>query len=233
MAYTTFDEHLMKYEGGIFDLTKFSGLNQYQNYTTTQLSEHGVEFGEDSLVDKTILNNLSIGEEWSFWKFSNASEFILKKSGTNAVNIGFKSNGVATWAFIFSQASFFLGSRVSYLTIADNGSGKLFICLLQSNDAHNQWSATNFGGTDSNQDTYVRNMIEGAIPPPEYHNGAGSGYIGNTLLSEKKMVGYNVPTSDTASTKTESVETFSATPTADTPKAGNGFARITFLRGLE
>lgn len=63
--------------------------------------------------------------------------------------------------------------------------------------------------------------------------GAGSGYIGNALLSNKKMVGYNVPTSDTASTKTESVETYSATAEADKPKAGNGFVRITWLRELE
>ena len=60
--------------------------------------------------------------------------------------------------------------------------------------------------------------------------GAGSGYIGNSLLSNKKMVGYNVPTSDATGTKTESVQVYSASGEENKPKAGNGMARITFLR---
>lgn len=59
--------------------------------------------------------------------------------------------------------------------------------------------------------------------------GAGSGYIGNSLLSNKKMVGYNVPTSSAESTKTESVNEASETPIANKPKIGNGFARIKLL----
>lgn len=60
--------------------------------------------------------------------------------------------------------------------------------------------------------------------------GAGSGYIGNSLLSNKKMVGYNVPTSSSADTKTESVEVFDSNYVANKPKVGNGHARIKFLR---
>ena len=59
--------------------------------------------------------------------------------------------------------------------------------------------------------------------------GAGSGYIGNSLVSNKKMVGYNVPTSSAEATKTESVSVYSATKEANKPKAGNGFARIKFI----
>lgn len=62
--------------------------------------------------------------------------------------------------------------------------------------------------------------------------GAGSGYIGNALLSNKKMVGYNVPTSSAESTKTESVNTYSANAEANKPKAGNGFVKITWLREI-
>lgn len=62
--------------------------------------------------------------------------------------------------------------------------------------------------------------------------GAGSGYIGNALLDAKKMVGFNVPTSDVASTKTESVNVYNATAEENKPKAGNGFAKITWLRDL-
>ena len=60
--------------------------------------------------------------------------------------------------------------------------------------------------------------------------GAGSGYIGNSLLSNKKMVGYNVPTSSAEGTKTESVNEVSASAVSGKPKSGNGFARIKFLR---
>ena len=59
--------------------------------------------------------------------------------------------------------------------------------------------------------------------------GAGSGYIGNSLVSNKKMVGYNVPTSSAGGTKTESVNVYSAIKEANKPKAGNGFARIKYL----
>lgn len=68
---------------------------------------------------------------------------------------------------------------------------------------------------------------------PSYGGGAGSGYIGNSLLSNKKMVGYNVPTSSAESTKTESVNEASATPVGGKPKIGNGFVRIKFLRDLD
>ena len=71
--------------------------------------------------------------------------------------------------------------------------------------------------------------------PPDQNRsgGAGSGYIGNPLLSNKKMVGYNVPTSSAESTKTESVNEASETPVSGKPKIGNGFARIKFLRDVQ
>ena len=62
--------------------------------------------------------------------------------------------------------------------------------------------------------------------------GAGSGYIGNSLVSNKKMVGYNVPTSSAESTKTESVNVYSAIKEANKPKAGNGFARVKLVTGF-
>ena len=60
--------------------------------------------------------------------------------------------------------------------------------------------------------------------------GAGSGYIGNSLVSNKKMVGYNVPTSSAESTKTESVNEASESPVSGKPKIGNGYAKIKLLR---
>ena len=76
----------------------------------------------------------------------------------------------------------------------------------------------------------VFNYTQGDRHMTKKSGGAGSGYIGNSLLSNKKMVGYNVPTSSAESTKTESVNEASENPVANKPKIGNGHARIKFLR---
>lgn len=60
--------------------------------------------------------------------------------------------------------------------------------------------------------------------------GAGSGYIGNSLINSKKMVGYNVPTSSDTDTETESVNVFSETAESNKPKKGNGYAKIKLLK---
>ena len=67
--------------------------------------------------------------------------------------------------------------------------------------------------------------------------GGGSGYIGNSLLTNKKMVMYVVNrTEDTknyvsndTNTKTETTQNVSSTPTSNYAKSGNGYARITIL----
>lgn len=82
------------------------------------------------------------------------------------------------------------------------------------------------GLTDLGNDFYV-------LLNPDRGGGAGSGYIGNSLLSNKKMVGYNVPTSSAEGTKTESVNDVSASAVSGKPKSGNGFARIKFLREVQ
>ena len=77
---------------------------------------------------------------------------------------------------------------------------------------------------------YQNLYINGVLVDKNTGGGAGSGYIGNSLLSNKKMVGYNVPTSSAEGTKTESVNEASENPVSGKPKIGNGYARITFLR---
>ena len=63
--------------------------------------------------------------------------------------------------------------------------------------------------------------------------GAGSGYIGNTLLTNKKMYGYGVAKNTSESTYTISKSNHSIAAIEKKPKAGNGYARITYLRPLE
>ena len=61
----------------------------------------------------------------------------------------------------------------------------------------------------------------------------GSGYIGNELLSNKKMVCYNCTIDDSLSTKTERTTCVNATANADCAKKNNGYARITLLAADE
>ena len=58
---------------------------------------------------------------------------------------------------------------------------------------------------------------------------SGSGYIGNSELSEKVMYCYNCQESSEESTKTISTTCTSATPTVNCSKQGNGYARITLI----
>ena len=61
----------------------------------------------------------------------------------------------------------------------------------------------------------------------------GSGYIGNTNLTNKIMYCYNCQSSeseeDETNIKTRSTTNVSSTPTSNYAKMGNGFARITFI----
>ncbi len=59
--------------------------------------------------------------------------------------------------------------------------------------------------------------------------GGGSGYIGNSLLTDKTMYCYNCQESSEESTKTISTTCNEETPTENCAKKGNGYARITLI----
>ena len=59
--------------------------------------------------------------------------------------------------------------------------------------------------------------------------GGGSGYIGNSLLTNKVMYCYNCEESSEESTKTISTTCAKETPNENCAKKGNGYARITFI----
>ena len=62
--------------------------------------------------------------------------------------------------------------------------------------------------------------------------GGGSGYIGNPLLTNKTMYCYNCQESSEESTKTILTTCTSATPKENCSKQGNGYARITLIKGI-
>lgn len=64
-----------------------------------------------------------------------------------------------------------------------------------------------------------------------FSGGGGSGYIGNSLLTQKSMYCYNCTESSEESTKTIATTCHSETPTENCAKEGNGYARISFYKG--
>ncbi len=59
--------------------------------------------------------------------------------------------------------------------------------------------------------------------------GGGSGYIGNSLLSDKAMYCYNCTESSDTDTKTITTTCVEETPTENCAKKGNGYVKITYL----
>ena len=59
--------------------------------------------------------------------------------------------------------------------------------------------------------------------------GGGSGYIGNSLLTEKSMYCYECTESDEANTKTIDTTCTNSEPTENCAKIGNGYAKITLM----
>lgn len=62
-----------------------------------------------------------------------------------------------------------------------------------------------------------------------FSGAGGSGYIGNSLLTDKYMYCYNCTTSDEAETKTYATTCAEENPTENCAKIGNGYARITLI----
>ena len=102
------------------------------------------------------------------------------------------------------------------------------------NIAGTQESGYNFGTAGT---TYSADSIGGSgggwyggTSSEQHVPGAGgSGYIGNTSLTNKHMTCFNCETSTTESTKTNSTTCKSETAISDCSKLGNGYAKITLL----
>ena len=103
-----------------------------------------------------------------------------------------------------------------------------------ANTAGTQTSGYAFGTGGT---TYVEDSCGGSgggyyggISQYQHSTGAGgSGYIGNSLLTNKAMYCYNCVESSDESTKTISTTCHSETPTANCAKEGNGYAKITYV----
>lgn len=139
-------------------------------------------------------------------------------------------------ALIFDAPTTVTVHNPSASTLSTVQFGNYYLCAYTINwFTHNSYTSLEEEAPYFDNETDFRAWVFTNTPPPVVYNsgGAGSGYIGNSLVSNKKMVGYNVPTSSAEGTKTESVNEVSASAVSGKTKSGNGFARIKFLRDFE
>ena len=188
--------------------------------------------------------NFVNGRVYEFMLFDNGRLNLTVDSSTGATTLSFSGFATPTQMPLVYQSNGYnyayglgwIGGRLSVSTLGTSAfDGTRYTTSFNSVAACLSYCADHF----RNVEVYVNGVAWVTIDDTKYAHliiplsgGAGSGYIGNEFLSNKKMVGFNVPTSSTASTKTESVQTCNISPYADTPKVGNGFATIKFLSSV-
>lgn len=160
------------------------------------------------------------------WKLCKNYTIVVEISGS-------RSSMTSTLA---DGGSFYAGHSMAGLDcgfLIDHETHRASACIVnyyRSSAGNNPWAS--WSGIETGQSAQEQ-LYTIVMSNPSFSAGAGSGYIGNPLLTGNKfMAGYNVPTSDVASTKTISVNDVSATPVSGKPKSGNGFARIKFLESI-
>ena len=162
----------------------------------------------------------------------NLSELlIVAGGGGGAINHNIENNNGGSAGGIYGNAGSFLkvttcNTNLPKISGGTQNSGYLFGIGQTGRDAVNvncgQSGAAGGGGGFYGGMSQTENY--------DTSTGAGgSGYIGNSLLTEKSMYCYNCQESSEESTKTISTTCTSATPTANCAKSGNGYARITLI----
>ena len=132
----------------------------------------------------------------------------------------------------FNGAKGYLTKYTSYYVLGGNQSSGYAFGLGQSGlsdpNPKNSWGEGGAGGGGggfyggyTGIATNKNSSLDGA---------GGSGYIGNSLLTDKFMYCYNCDISDVESTKTYTTTCAEETPTENCAKIGNGYARITLIK---
>ena len=188
-----------------------------EDYTNTDKSNGGYNGGGyGGVTSSSINNNLKQGGTGGGGdNYTNGS--------TEDIHGGSGGGIVGTDGGIFSQLSEYHGTGGT-----QNDGGY---------DYFNSTNSATFGaGSNLNEAGYGGNGGGGGFYGGGGTNrahsggGGGSGYIGNSLLTNKAMYCYNCQESSEESTKTISTTCTSETPTENCSKQGNGYARVTLVK---
>ena len=167
----------------------------------------------------------SSGHSGVLYAYPNSGNVRVNSPDTN--NINFSTGGGSTHILNSSGNLFQFSSTLNKVLIVAGGGG-----------TQNSGGNSGSNGTAGNFGLSELTNPSGSCGGGGYYGGGtswgsagggGSGYIGNTLLTEKSMYCYNCQESNEISTKTISTTCTSATPTANCAKQGNGYARITLI----
>lgn len=163
--------------------------------------------------------HIALGSGLLSSQLSSADKILIVAGGGGGASV----NSYKSYTYSYSGAA---GGGAS----GNSASGENTSCT-----AGNQTSGNTFG-MGGNYATYTHGAAGGG---GGYYGGTGggvnapgcggSGYIGNSLLTNKIMYCYNCTESSDESTKTVSTACHSETPTSNCAKEGNGYARITLI----
>lgn len=161
--------------------------------------------------------HIALGSGLLSSQLSSADKILIVAGGGGGASV----NSYNSYTFSYSGAA---GGGAS----GNSASGEKTSCT-----AGNQTSGNTFG-MGGNYATYTHGAAGGG---GGYYGGTGggvnapgcggSGYIGNSLLTNKIMYCYNCTESSAETTKTISTTCHNSTPTENCAKEGNGYARIT------
>lgn len=197
------------------------------------VTDSGYDFYKSTKANRTTTQRVAVSDN-RYFTLNCPSGPYYKPNGdyVNGLKLYDNVTGelVAWWGLpdgsYGSSSSAYRSHYIGIVLDDDNRRGYLLVQTdAQNCYSANGWRISVLGGAVNGVD-YIYEIFGN---PANQSGGAGSGYIGNSLLSNKKMVGYNVPTSSAEATKTESVNVYSAIPETNKPKEGNGYARIRFL----
>ena len=161
--------------------------------------------------------HIALGSGLLSSQLSSADKILIVAGGGGGASV----NSYESYTYSYSGAA---GGGAS----GNSASGENTSCT-----AGNQTSGNTFG-MGGNYATYTHGAAGGG---GGYYGGTGggvnapgcggSGYIGNSLLTNKIMYCYNCTESSAETTKTISTTCHNSTPTENCAKEGNGYARIT------
>ena len=189
--------------GGATHIAKSSGLlSTFSNNTSSILIVAGGGGGAAGWVG----NNTVYSDGGSGGGYQGNSGI----AGKNSV-----SSGSYTEAGGGSQSS---GGTAAVGTEANGNAGSFGQGATSGNRMYGGGGGGFYGGGGGGGSYYI-----------SLSGGGGSGYIGNSLLTDKYMYCYNCTTSNDTNTKTVSTTNASATPTANYAKSGSGAVKITYV----
>lgn len=222
--------------GAIFD--KGIGYNGggYANYSNNN-SSHGGGGGATSIaLQSGLLKNLS----------SSLDSILIVAAGgggasTHANYPSYSGNGGSAGGYVGNDGITANTTCYNYGTGGNQESVGTYIACASDGrtNRNNAPAAPNFGlGSNatsnlSNSSTTYGGGGAGLYGGQSgYHapGGGGSSYIGNTLLTRKSMYCYNCLETFADDTLTKSTNNYSEDPTAYYAKAGDGYAKITFIK---